>query len=200
MFKVLLSSVFVALCFYFGFQVSAFAATAAVPDPNGSWLDLAKPVLDAVLHGNGWIAAASFLVLASAFTLKVLAPKYAFFRSATGALVIVFSGAYGGAVLTALSAAGTTALTGALALAALKIAVVAAGGYSVLRPLLVDVVEPFLLARFPWMSPFLDLLTYFFDKPAVAVIAKAEKAGNDAVAAKISLGVASVTGTATEIQ
>lgn len=199
MVKRVFSSLYVAVFFFLGFEASAFAATTALPE-DGSWLDLAKPILDAIKNGNGWIAAASFLVLASAFTLKVLAPRYAFFRTAIGALVIVFTGAYGAAVLTALAAAGTTALTGALALVALKIAIVAAGGYSVLRPLLVDVVEPFLLKRFPFLAPVLDLITYLFDKPPAAIVAKAEKAGADAAALKPSAGAAGVVGTSTEIE
>ncbi len=199
MLKRFMSSAFIALFFYLGFSASAFASDLALP-ADTSWLDLARPILDAIKDGHGWIAAASALVALSAFALRYLSPRYAIFRTPIGALLVVFTGAYGGGVLTALAAAGVTALTPALALTALKIAIAAAGGYSILRPLLVDVIEPFLLARFPFLKPLLDLVTYIFDKPPASVIAKAEKAGADAVAVLQPKGVEGVTGKPTEIE
>lgn len=184
-------------CFMIGFVGSAFAAGVVSPDPDGSLLAFAGPILDSIKNGQGWIAAALALILASAAARRYLAPKFAFFGTAIGALLIVFTGSYGAAVLTGLAAAGTTSLTMSLAYAALKVAIVAAGGFAVLRPLLVDVIEPFVIARFPWISPLFDLVTWAFDKPSPVLTATA--AGAAAVIAKPATGTATI-GTPTEIK
>jgi hypothetical protein len=188
----------VAVCFLIGFVGTAMAATVAVPDPDGNLLDFAAPILDAIKNGNGWIAAALTLIVASAAARRYLAPKLPFLKTAFGAVVLVFTASYGAAVLTGLAAAGTSTLNASLAYAAFKVALAAAGGFSVLRPLLVDLVEPFVVGKLPWLKPVFDLLTWAFDKPDA--IADATKAGDDAVKQKPSGGAAGVVGTSTEIE
>lgn len=187
----------VALFAMLGFTTTAFAATA-VTDPDSSLLDLAKPVLDAVLAGHGWLAAAGALILAAAGARRYLAPKVPFFATAAGAVVLVFVGAYGGAVITGLAAAGTSTLTATLAYAALKVALAASGGYAALRPIIVDLVEPFVVSRFPFLKPLFDLLSWAFDSSDV--VKQAEHAGDDAVVKTPGTGASGVVGTPTEIE
>lgn len=186
-----------AIFFLFGFVPTAFAAGAITDD--GSLLDLAKPILDAVLNGHGWIAAAAALVFAATMARRYLAPQWPFLNGGFGAALIVLAGSFGGAVLVGLAAAGTSTLTFALAAAALKVAFVAAGGYSILKPLIVGLVEPWLIARFPFLKGVLDLITWaLFDKPDATAIAVAK--GIDATVAHPATGVAGITGNPTEIE
>lgn len=167
---------------YFSFIGVALASDAVVPT-DGSLLDLAKPVYEAILGGQWWLAAMFGLIL-----MTTAAKKYApgkiknLINSEYGQPLTVLTLSFGGAAATALLAAGPGALmTGALAWAALKIAVGAAGGYELLKQLVV----PFLVkiqAKAPaWSQPIFGLILWAFSKPSATE--SAEKAGDDAVAA-----------------
>jgi hypothetical protein len=173
------------------FTATAFASQA-VAGEDGSWLDLARPVLDAVLGGQWFLAAALALVLAAGLASKYGAKRWPVLGTGAGKAALVLLGAFGGACATALAAG--TAPTAALMWTATQLAFAAAGGYSLVRALLGP-----LVAKAPaWLRPFIDLVLWFFDrkasKPSAADVAVAEAAGEAAVAAKPSTGVAGFIG------
>lgn len=159
------SAVIVSLFLAFvAFGATSFAAGAAQPE-DGSLLDLTRPVYDAVMHGQWWIAAAGALVLVAAAARKYLAPRYAWARSSAGSALIVLVGSFGGAALTALAAAGPGAvLSAALAWTAFKIALAAAGGYGLIKALIVDpYLKPWADKAPAWLQPALAVLVWAFD-------------------------------------
>ncbi len=176
------------------FTAAAFAAGAVVPE-DGSLLDLAKPVYEAVMHGQWWLGASLALVLCVGL-FKRYAPAKAqeWAHSDVGGSILVLAGSFGGALATGLVAAGTNALTPGLAWMALKVALAAAGGYSLIKKLLGP-----LVAKAPaWMQPILGMLMWVFDsKPAIT---KAEEAGKEAVEAKPAAGIEGVVGSSTEVK
>ncbi len=166
------------------------ATSPAATDPG--WLDLARPVYDAVVHGNYALAAAAFLVLAVALVRRYAGPKVPFLHSDAGGALLTLVGSFGGALATALAAGGAV-FSGHLAWVAFMIAITAAGGYGLIKKLLV---VPFLVPlskRAPaWMQPLFQLILWVFDRPDP--VAKAEAAGTAAVAAKPSTGVTGIIG------
>lgn len=176
---------------YLAFMGAALAGNAVTPE-DGSILDYAKPVFDAIMHGQGWLAAALALVLLVTATkrysskIPVIGPKVsAFVNGQYGQPLSVLLLSFGGAVATALAAGGAV-MTAALAWTAFKIAIGAAGGYSLLKALLAPLVAK-LGAKAPaWMKPLFDLVLWVFSKPTA--IEKAEKAGDEAVASTPTTG------------
>lgn len=176
------------------FTATAFAAGAASPE-DGSLLELAKPVYEAVMGHQWWLAASLALVFLCAAAKKYAPGKLGdFLRTDHGGALLVLLMSFGGAVSTGLLAAGTGAMTLALAWAALKIALGAAGGYSLIRKLIVN---PLLASTWyqekapAWFKSIMGLALWAFDKPTP--IEKAEKAGSDAVAANPSTGAGTPT-------
>lgn len=170
---------------FLGFTGTAFAASEVAPS-DGSWLDLAKPVYDAVIHGQYWLGASLALILAVALAKKYLPGKAgAFVNGEYGAPLTVLLMSFGGAVATALGA-GQAVMSAGLAWTAFKVAVGAAGGYSLLKKLLAPLLRK-LAAKAPsWMQPIFAMILFVFDKPTA--VETAEKAGDDAVAAKPPTG------------
>lgn len=187
-----------------GFAAAAFASTsvltaaapATTPDPG--LLDLARPVYEAVMSGQWYLAAALALVLAVALVRRYAGPKVPFLHSDAGGALLALVGSYGGAVATALAAGGAV-MSPHLAWVALTVAIAAAGGYSLIKKLLV---APFLVpwaAKAPaWLKPLLAVVLWIFDRPDPA--AQATAAGNAAVAAHPSAGVGGIVGKATEVK
>lgn len=174
---------------------SASGAPAPAPDP-GSVLDLIKPVYDAIVHGNYWLGASAALVLLVALARRYLTARFPFLGGDVGGALLVLVGAFGAALATALAAGGAV-MSLHLAWVALKVAIGAAGGYSLLNKLLVPLED---MAP-AWAKPILRLVTWIFDEmaganPGAAAVARAEDAGNAAVASKPSTGVAGVIGKA----
>ena len=128
----LLSIAFVAI---FSFLATAFAAGAVARD-DGSLLDLAKPVLAAVMSGQWVLGAALALVFVVAGARRYLVTHVHFLGTDAGAAVLTLVGAFGGALATALAAGAS--VTAGLMWTALGVATAAAGGYSLVRKLLVD--------------------------------------------------------------
>lgn len=176
------------------FTATAGAAGAVAPE-DGSWLDLARPVLDAVLGGHWFLAAALALVLTVGLASKYGAKRFPVLATGPGKALLVLVGAFGGALATAATAATAPSL--ALMWTAAKVAFFAAGGYSLVSSL----VGPLVTKAPAWLRPFLDMVLWFFNrKPTAAAVAKAEAAGNAAVAAKPSTGVAGFVGEPKDIQ
>ncbi len=190
--KRLLSLLPMVLVFIFSFAGTALAAGAVAP-ADGSLLDLAKPVLDAVMHGQWFLAAAGALVLTAALAKRQLAPHVPWLRTDWGAALLVVVGSFGGAVFTALVAAGPGAvMSSALAYTAIKVALAAAGGYSLLKPLI-----KLAQAQAPaWLQPVLAVLAWVFESGIGTSpdVAAAEAAGDVAVKAKPPTGAAGIVG------
>lgn len=185
------------------FTATAFAAGTADPTGDGTTLlEMARPVFDAVMHGQWWLAASLALVFVVAVVGKYgdKAPgpvgKWLarFDGSDAGRATLVLLGSFGGAVATGLAAVGTGAMTWALAWTALKVAVGASGIYSLGRKLLAP-----LVGKAPaWLQPLLWVVLWAFDRkagaPAADAVAEAEAAGDAAVTAHPAPGVESVVG------
>lgn len=177
------------------FTATASAASAVSPD-DGSLLDLAKPVLDAIMHGQWAFAAALALILAVTLTKRYLGDKIPWLHSDAGGAVLALLGAFGGALATSLAAGA--APTWIMAWMAVKVAVGAAGAYSMIRKLLVPWIAK-LRDKLPGaLRPVLDLVLWVFDKQDP--IARAERAGDAAVKAKPASGAAGVTGKPDELE
>lgn len=178
---------------YFSFMGVALASDAVVPT-DGSLLDLAKPVYEAVMGGQWWLAAMFGLIL-----LTTAVKKYApgrikeLVNGEYGQEATVIILAFAGAAATALLAAGPGAvMTGALAWAALKVAVGAAGGYSLLKSLVAPLIVK-LQAKSPaWLQPVFGLMLWVFSKPTA--VQAAEDAGAAAVKADPAQGVVGAAG------
>ena len=185
-----------------GFGATAFAADAAAPD-SSSLLDLLKPVYQAFAGGHYAYAAALGVIAAVA-----LVKRYA----GSGKFGAFVHGNAGGS-LTALLLAGAGAaasglatpdahVTFALLKSALLVGIGAAGGYAVLKNLLVDPILKPLSAKAPsWMQPLFSLLFLFFDHGDAGreALAKAKAAGDAAVTANPPTGIDGVTGEPGEI-
>ena len=173
------------------FSATAFAAGAASPQ-DGNLLDSAKTIWEAATGHHWWLAASLALVGAVA-AFKKYAPTRAREWSHTdvGASVLLLIGSFGGALATGLAAAGTDAISLSLVEGALKVAFGAAGGYALIKNLLVD---PLLKSKWyqdkapAWLRAILDIGTWAFTKPAAEAVKEAEKAGDQAVADKPAEG------------
>jgi len=187
------TTVLVALVGVLSFGASAWAAGAATPD-DGSLLDLARPVFDAVMHGQGWLAAALALVLVVAATRRY-APKWfpnrmSWLTTDAGSTLATFLLSLGGAFATAFAAGAGPSI--AVAKMSLGVALGAAGGYQALKHLIAPLLRALRDKLPPFARPVLDMILWVFDKPSRA--ADAEAAGDAAVKAKPGTGIAGVTG------
>lgn len=172
------------------FTATAAAQSATLPD-DSSLFDLLRPVYEAVLGGNWWLAASLSLVVAVA-AFKRYAPGKAREWSHTdvGGSLLVLLMAFGGALASAL---GGAPMSLGLAWTALQVAVGASGGYSLAKKLVAPLLAKAAEKAPNWLKGPLQLVLWIFDKKP-AVVAEAEQAGKDAVEAKPAEGAESVTG------
>ncbi len=181
------------------FTATAFAAGAASGD-DGSLLDLLRPVFDAITHGQYYLGAALALVFLCTLARRYGAKRFPFLATDAGSAALVLVGAFGGALATGLAAVGTNALTFALALAAGKVALAAAGGYSLIKKLVVDplLASQWYANRAPaWLKAILAVVLWAFTKPDA--VKSAEAAGAAAVAASPGAGLDGLAGKPTEV-
>lgn len=191
------------LTVFVAFSATAFAAGQIAPTDGNIW-DHAKPIYDAIVGGQWWLAASLALVFAVAAFKKYAGrvPKYgpkldAFANSDHGGALLVLVGAYGGALATGLVASGLSSLTLALAWAALKVAVGAAGGYSLVKKLVLPVLRKIADKAPSWAKPIFTLVFWAFEKTTPTE--QAEQAGDDAVKANPASGADGVIGKPTDI-
>jgi len=173
------------------FGATAFAAGTAVSSTDSSsLLDLLKPVFDAFSGGHYAYAAALLVVAAVALAKRYLSEDGFFHTNAGGSLLALLAAA-ALAISSALAAPGAH-VTLALLKSALLVGVGAAGGYAVLKNLLVDPILVPLSKKAPaWAQPIFTVLFLIFDHSAPSdAIAEATKAGDAAVAAKPATGIA----------
>lgn len=179
----------------------AFAAEAADPNASSSF-DAAKTIFDAFSGGHYAYAAALGLILGVALIKRYLGPKISWLHSDVGGTSLTLAGAFATAMAAGL-AAPTATITWGLMKTALMVGVGAAGGYTVLKKLIVEPLLKPLQAKLPaWAQPIFSIVLWIFDKPdqAAAEEAAATSAGNAAVAANPGQGVTAVTGQPTEIK
>lgn len=154
------------------FMMLSFFATSVAFAQGDNLIDLAGPVLSAVTSGNYAYAAALALVLLVALVRRYGGAKYPFLASKKFAPVLVLLASFGSAMAITLGAG--QALSLAMAWTSVKVAIGAAGGYSLLKPLF-----NFARDKAPaWMDPLFDLLNSVFaskDKAAEAAGRKAMK-------------------------
>jgi hypothetical protein len=169
------------------FTGTALAATAATPD-SGSLLDLAKPVFEAVMHGQWWAAAALAVVLLCALAKKYMPDSWtAGIKGDIIGTAMAFVMAFAGAIATWALAPGAI-MTMAVVLTAMKIGFAAVGGYTVIHKVVGWLAG---WSKLPaWLAPILKLLAGLVGSNAVA---KAEAAGDAAVAEHPSTGLAGDT-------
>jgi hypothetical protein len=181
------------------FGATAIAADAATSSTeSSSLLDLLKPVYDAFAGGHYAYAAALGVIAAVALVKRYAGTgKFgAFVHSDAGGSLMALLMAGAGAMASGL-AAPDAHVTWSLLKTAMLVGAGAAGGYALLKNLLVDPILKPLSKKAPaWMQPLFALLFMFFDHGAAgeAALAKAEAAGDAAVAAKPGEGIAAVTG------
>ncbi len=138
------------------------------PDNLSEFLQL---VVSAVAAGK-WASVAALVLVATVWALrKFIAPKVPFFATGEGGAVLTIATSFGGALATALLAG--TAVSGGLILSSLQVALLAAGGWSLLKHLLP------LLLRVPFLA------NLFARGDAAVAVTAAQKEGlAAAVAAK----------------
>ncbi len=184
---------------------AAAAADAAATDST-SWVDLAKPVYDAFVGHHPALGVCLGLVL-----LVALVKRYAGSTSKFGAFI---HGDAGGSLLVLIGSAATAAgaalgTPGAhVSLDLLKqsvlVGISAAGGYAMLKNLIVEPVLKPLAAKAPsWAQPIFSLILWIFDHPADQVTTattNAAVAGAAAVAAKPAAGADGIAGAPTQVK
>lgn len=169
------------------FMILSFVGTnVALAQTNSELADLAKPVFDAVMGGQYAYAAALALVLLVALTRRFGGEVWPLVASKKAAPFLVMVGSFGAAMANALGAG--EGLSADMAWGAVKIAVYAAGGYSLLKPIIQG-----LQKRAPaWADPIFAVVGWVFEarsKAAEAKVAKAIDAGVKAVEEKPSKGI-----------
>jgi hypothetical protein len=173
-------TVILILCVVGGFATAAYAQTV----PEEPIIDLVRPVLEAVMAGNWWVAVAGALVLGTAATVRY-AP-WAWVRTGLGKLALLFGFTYGGALLAGLAG---TPMSVDLAWSAFKLAAGAGFGYSAVTTLLKAVagwgVAPHWVVR---------IALFLYDALTSKDIKAAEAAGDAAVAANPPAGATGVVG------
>ncbi len=179
------------------FAATAFASGATTTD-EGSLLDMARPIFDAVMHGQWWLGASLALVFACAATRKYLPDSWGgkFVRGDLGGMLTAFAMSFGGAAATALAAGAS--MSGALAFMAVKVALAAVGGYKALH----EIGKWFAAtAWFQTKAPnwLKMIVTFVLSMIGSSAIAKAEAAGKAAVEAKPAPGAAVVVGEGTDL-
>lgn len=138
------------------------AANAAVGE-QGTWLDLARPLYDAFVGGHYAFAAAGLVVVLVAAARRYGGQVYPWFHTDAGGAALALVGAAASALVAGLAAPGA-AVNLTLLWSALGVGVAAAGGFAIVKHLLV---EPWLRPlhdRCPaWLRPVFRTVLWIFD-------------------------------------
>lgn len=190
---------FVVAAFLVSFTGTAYGAQAISPE-DGSIIDLARPVFDQIMAGH-WLAATALALVLAVALLKRYAPGKLgeLVHSDAGGALSTLLMAFGGALATATM--GGAAWSWSMLWTALTVAVTAAGGYSLIKKLLVEPILKPLAANGPlWLKPILAVVLWIFDKKDSGTIeAEAKAAGDAAVAANPAPGADGVVGEAKDL-
>lgn len=182
----------------------ALAAGAAVSTTagDGSAFDLLRPVYDAFTTGHYAYAGMLALVLVVALLKRYAPAKYGisdFVHGDVGGSLLTLFASFGGAMATSL--AGGVGVSFDMAKTATLIAVGAAGGYAMIKKLIVEPLRTsvWYQTKAPaWLKAALQVVFWVFDKPDP--VAAAEDAGQKAVEAKPGAGNAQIVDKPTEIK
>lgn len=175
--------------------IGTAAATSGVvaladASPDASWLDLGRPVLDAIMSGRPALACALALVLAVALMRAYGAKRFPWVAGDVGGTALTFIGSLGAALGVSLAGGGLPSM--AMLWTAVQIAAGASGGYTAVRRLIAPAlrwIESKVPARVrPIVSLILNVVLRLFEKSPGAV-AKAEAAGVAAVVASPGPGI-----------
>lgn len=179
------------------FTATAFAANAVNPDDQNIF-ELLKPVYEAFMRGEKLYAGMLALVAAVAAAKRYAPGRVgAWINGKYGQPLTVLLMSFGGAMATALSAGSMPGWP--MVKTAALIAAAAAGGYSMIKTLLVDpFIRPWAAKAPAWLRWLLNGVLWFFDRPSP--VAKAEAAGQAAVDAKPAQGTEGVVGKAREVE
>lgn len=180
----------------------SFAAGAAEP-ADGSLLDYLQPIYDAFKSGNKPYAAALTVVLGLALLKrygdKLGARFSAFIKGDVGGALLALAMSFAGAVAVALH-------SGAFAMSVLwaagGVAVTAAGGYTLIKKLIMD---PLFASAWyktapAWAKAAIGVVGWIFGEATSTAIPDAEAAGKAAVTASPAQGEAAAIGTPTELK
>lgn len=189
-----------------GLVTSAHATQTMSPD-DGNWLDLARPVFDAIM-AKQYIPAVAFALVLSVALVKRYAPEWKglrkFVHSDPGGVLTTFLMSYFGAFGTAAAATGSgwAGLTLAVAKTSGLVALAAIGGYVGVKKFLLPLLQPLMNKAPSWMQPLFTFVFWAFDKKLAAAETerKADEAGDAAVADKPSTGVDGVLGAPTDVK
>lgn len=198
-----------ALVALLGMNAGAYASTQATPE-NGSLLDFAQPVFDAIMAGQ-YLAAAGFALVLTVAAVKHYAGSGRFGKfvhSDPGGVLTTFAMSFFGAFATAAAATGSgwSGLTFEVLKASWVVSFAAILGYvgvkKLVLPLLQPLLQPLMDKAPSWMQPFFKIVLWAFDRKLGTAKTEAEvaKDGQDAVDAKPSTGVDGVLGTPTEVR
>lgn len=191
----------IALLLLCSFVGTALAATQATGEDQ-SLLDLARPVLDAIVAGQYWIAAALAVVLLTAAAAKYLPDAYGgkYVRSSLGKMATAALMSFAGGVATWMTAHGVSVPSAATFAAAGHVALAAIGGWMILHKLATELTATkWYAGKAPaWLKALLAFVLSIVGSSA-AVKAKAEAAGEAAVAANPAPGTTPTAGEPTDI-
>lgn len=143
MHKITIPLVFVLACLA-AFAGTAIAADAAVPT-DSSLLSVLDPIREAFAGGRYAYAGALALVLAVTLTKKFGGDRVPWFRGDAGGAALTMLGAFGASLAASLAPGGT--VSPAMLWTAITIGVGAAGGYSVVKRLLIPSLVTFATAH-----------------------------------------------------
>lgn len=192
----IVSAAVLAFVFLIALTGAAWAATVASPD-DGNLIDLARPVFEAIVSGKPGVASGLALVFLAAVARRYGGKRWAFLNTDAGGALLVLVGSFGGFLAAALTGGASFSLS--MVYKVIAMAVSAAGGYSLVKRLIIEPIVRPLMKRAPaWMQPIFALIMWVFDKPDP--VAEAVAAGDAAVAAKPPTGSAGVVGDARDVR
>ena len=160
--RTFLSPFVVALAFLVSFTATAHAATVITP-PDGTLWDLLQPVLDAFQHGSYVYAGSLALVVAVAIIRRYAAPKQPWFSTDAGAGLLTLLASFGATLAATLP--GGIAFEWVMAWHALEIAFGAAGGYTLVKHLIISPYIRHLSAKGPdWLHVPMSWILWIFQE------------------------------------
>lgn len=174
----------------------AEAATAVVVPDDASFLDLLRPVYEALTGGQ--YAFGTLLLIVAAVALAKKYVPIAWLHTDTGGSVLVAVGTTAAALAASVAAPGAHLTTAGL-VAGFKAGLLAAGGYAFIK----NVIITPLLPRLPaWLQKLLTPILWVFDgrlKPADVKLSEAIAAGDKAIGLKPSQGISAIVSTPTDV-
>lgn len=181
------------LVFLFCFTASAIASAGVVPTDDSTIQEMLRAVVDAFQSGHK-LYAGMIALSVTVLLVKKLAPKWKALdqkvHTDVGGATLTLVGSFAAAMATNM-AAGNYEPSWPMARAAIYIAIGAAGGYTLIKKLIVEPILRPLSKKAPaWARPIFAMVFYIFDKKTP--VEEAEAAGEKAVAEKPATGMGDV--------